>query len=260
MKPSFLFREVFVQAGKTSIYMQKPAREQGRRAQLHQLLRRSCPLSHANYVLQSKELSKHPVKLFHDFRLDTTNHSLWRVDERVQLAPKTFDVLRFLVENAGHLISHDDLLDAIWPDTYVNPEILRKYILEIRKALGDVPKAPMFIETHAKRGYRFIAPVVDLLRPCTGRRRVVDQPKPYLIDNDIDRRKIILITAESGCGNDELIKPVARELLDTKLNRLLTEITETIAALTTQQTFVLMINNNSNAIPPTPDLITIAEQ
>jgi DNA-binding winged helix-turn-helix (wHTH) protein len=200
------------------------------------------------------------VKLFHDFRLDTTNHSLWRVDERVPLAPKTFDVLRFFVENAGHLISHDELLDAIWPDTYVNPEILRKYILEIRKALGDLPKAPMFIETHAKRGYRFIAPVVDLWRPCTSRPRVVDQPKPRVIDNDIELRKIILITGESDPDDFASIKPVARELIDAKLKRLLTEITETIAALTTQQTFVLMIDNNPNAIPLTPDLIEIAEQ
>jgi DNA-binding winged helix-turn-helix (wHTH) protein len=182
------------------------------------------------------------------------------VDERVPLAPKTFDVLRFLVENAGHLISHDELLDAIWPDTYVNPEILRKYILEVRKALGDVPKAPMFIETHAKRGYRFIAPVVDLWRPCTSRRRAIDQLKPHVIDNDLERRKVILITTEPNSGDYGSTQPVARELLDAKLNRLLFEITETIAALTTQQTFVLMINNSSNVIPLTPDLITIAEQ
>jgi hypothetical protein len=78
-----------------------------------------------------------------------------------------------------------------------------------------------------------------------------------VIDNNLDPRKVILITTESNFGS---IKPVARELLDTKLNRLLTEIAETIAALTTQQTFVLMINNNPNAIPLTPDLITTAEQ
>jgi DNA-binding winged helix-turn-helix (wHTH) protein len=77
------------------------------------------------------------------------------------MAPRAFDILRFLVENAGSLIPHDLLLDTIWPETYVNPEILRKYILEIRKALGDSFRAPLFIETHPKRGYRFIAPVED---------------------------------------------------------------------------------------------------
>ena len=252
--------------------MQKPARKQGRCAQHQRHMPHYvfCPLSPPNYVLQSRELSKHSVKLFHDFRLDTTNHSLWRVDERVPLAPKTFDVLRFFVENAGHLITHDELLDAIWPDTYVNPEILRKYILEVRKALGDPPKAPMFIETHAKRGYRFIAPVVDLWRPCFGtddnacrpisRSNAAILSEPRVEHAAVERdNKIILITTETGNGQTG-IKPALRELLDTKLNRLLTEITETIAALTTQQSFVLMINNNPDAIPLTPDLITIAEQ
>jgi DNA-binding winged helix-turn-helix (wHTH) protein len=200
------------------------------------------------------------VKLFNDFRLDTRNHSLWRVDERVPLAPKPFDVLRFLVENAGCLISHDTLLDAIWPDTYVNPEILRKYILEVRKALGDVPKAPTFIETHAKRGYRFIAPVVDLCRPCFGRPTAVDQLKPLTADTDLGRQKIILITAEPGSGDCGTLKPSAGEFLDTKLKRLLTEITETIGAISRRQTFVLMINDDPNPIPLTPDVITIAEQ
>ena len=221
---------------------------------------RFCPLLRTNYVLLGRELSDHSVKLFNDFRLDTRNHSLWRADERVPLAPKTFDVLRFLVENAGHLISHDDLLDAIWPDTYVNPEILRKYILEVRKALGDMPKAPTFIETHAKRGYRFIAPVVDLCRPCLSRPSAIDQLKPHIRDTDFDRRKIILITTEAGNGQTGVMRPVTREPLDTKLKRLLTEITETIGALATQQTFVLMISDDPNAIPLTPDLITIAEQ
>jgi DNA-binding winged helix-turn-helix (wHTH) protein len=205
-------------------------------------------------------LTDHPVKLFNDFRLDTRNHSLWRVDERVPLAPKPFDVLRFLVENAGCLISHDTLLDAIWPDTYVNPEILRKYILEVRKALGDLPKAPTFIETHAKRGYRFIAPVVDLCRPCSDRPTAVDQLKPHMTDTDLDRRKIVLITAESTAGPNGTMRKATGDVLNTELKRLITEITETIGAISRRQTFVLMITDDPNPIPLTPDLITIAEQ
>ena len=101
------------------------------------------------------------MKSFQNYRLDTRNHCLWRAGERVRMAPRAFDILSFLVENAGGLVSHDLLLDTIWPETYVNPEILRKYILDIRKALGDSFREPMFIETHPKRGYRFIAPVED---------------------------------------------------------------------------------------------------
>jgi TolB-like protein/DNA-binding winged helix-turn-helix (wHTH) protein/Flp pilus assembly protein TadD len=101
------------------------------------------------------------MKLFKTFGLDTANHLLWRNGDRVPLAPKAFDVLAYLVEHAGQLVTQDEILEALWSETYVNPEILRKYILEIRKTLGDRPDNPEFIETMPKRGYRFIAPVKD---------------------------------------------------------------------------------------------------
>ncbi|HWO29652.1 MAG TPA: winged helix-turn-helix domain-containing protein [Candidatus Acidoferrum sp.] len=77
------------------------------------------------------------------------------------IPPKAYDVLRHLVENPGRLVTPVELLEKLWPETYVNPEILRKYILDIRKILGDRPDKPEFIETVNKRGYRFIAPVTD---------------------------------------------------------------------------------------------------
>jgi DNA-binding winged helix-turn-helix (wHTH) protein len=54
------------------------------------------------------------------------------------------------------------LLEAVWPDTNVQPEVLRRYILEIRRALDDQATTPRFIQTFPKRGYQFIAPVTDL--------------------------------------------------------------------------------------------------
>src|SRR4030081_732518 len=101
------------------------------------------------------------MKSFKTFRLDTANHLLWRNGDRVPIAPKGFDVLAYLVEHAGRVVTQDEILEALWSETYVNPEILRKYILEIRKALGDRPDKPEFIETLPKRGYRFVAPVID---------------------------------------------------------------------------------------------------
>jgi len=101
------------------------------------------------------------MKSFQSFRLDTANHLLLRGDERVSLTPKAFDVLRYLVERAGRLVTQDELLESLWPETYVNQEVLRKYILEIRKALGDKPDDPEFIETITKRGYRFVAIVTE---------------------------------------------------------------------------------------------------
>jgi TolB-like protein/DNA-binding winged helix-turn-helix (wHTH) protein/thioredoxin-like negative regulator of GroEL len=101
------------------------------------------------------------MKSFQSFRLDTANHCLWRGQERVPIAPKAYDVLRYLVENPGRLVTPDEILEKLWPEIYVNPEVLRKYILEIRKILGDRPDKPEFIETVTKRGYRFIATVTD---------------------------------------------------------------------------------------------------
>ena len=71
----------------------------------------------------------------------------------VTAAPKTFDVLRYLVENAGRLVSHDELLTALWRDVHVQPEVLKSYILAIRNALGDKSASPRFIETQRGRGY-----------------------------------------------------------------------------------------------------------
>ncbi len=101
------------------------------------------------------------MKSFQAFRLDTADQCLWRGQERVAIPPKPYDMLRYLVENPGRLVTQDEFLEKLWPDTYVNPELIRKYILDIRKVLGDRPDKPEFIETVTKRGYRFIAPVVD---------------------------------------------------------------------------------------------------
>jgi DNA-binding winged helix-turn-helix (wHTH) protein/tetratricopeptide (TPR) repeat protein len=101
------------------------------------------------------------MKTFQSFRLDSTNHCLWNGEERVRIPPKAFDVLRYLVENPERLVTQDELLEALWPDTYVNPEVLRKYILDVRKILGDRSNRPEFIETLPKRGYRFVAAVSD---------------------------------------------------------------------------------------------------
>jgi TolB-like protein/DNA-binding winged helix-turn-helix (wHTH) protein/Flp pilus assembly protein TadD len=101
------------------------------------------------------------MKSFKAFRLDTANHTLWREGGRVPIAPKVFDVLAYLIEHAGQVVTQDEILEALWPETYVNPEVLRKYILEIRKVLGDRVDKPEFIETVPKRGYQFIAQVMD---------------------------------------------------------------------------------------------------
>jgi TolB-like protein/DNA-binding winged helix-turn-helix (wHTH) protein/Tfp pilus assembly protein PilF len=141
------------------------------------------------------------MKVFQSFRLDTTNQCLWSGEERVRIPPKAYDVLRYLVENPGRLVTQDELLEALWPDTYVNHEILRKYILDIRKILGDRPDKPVFIETVTKRGYRFIAPVMD-----EGAGEPSDSPGSNVTEAKVTEEKVRGETApseqqRSGGGN-----------------------------------------------------------
>jgi DNA-binding winged helix-turn-helix (wHTH) protein len=109
------------------------------------------------------------MKAFRSFRLDAVNHCLWRGEERVSLAPRAFDVLQYLVEHADRLVTQEEILEALWPATYVNPEVVKKYVLGIRKVLGDQTSKPAFVATFPRRGYQFIAPILDETnRPLSG--------------------------------------------------------------------------------------------
>ena len=106
------------------------------------------------------------MKVFLPFRIDTANQCLWRrgdagQEERILLTPKAFAVLAHLVEHAGRLVTPDELLEAVWSGRVIEPQAVRKHILEVRTALGDRPKNSLFIETLPKRGYRFIAGVSE---------------------------------------------------------------------------------------------------
>ncbi|GAB7524040.1 ATP-binding protein [Paraburkholderia sp. 2C] len=95
------------------------------------------------------------------FRIDLTNLCVWRTTghgavERVKLARKTFDVLRYLVEHGDRLVTHEELLEAVWPDTAVQQEVLKSHILAIRSALAQGSDGRHFIETQRGRGYRFV--------------------------------------------------------------------------------------------------------
>lgn len=154
------------------------------------------------------------MKQFHPFRLDTVNHRLWRGEDRLSLSPKAFDVLRYLVEHADRLVTQDELLEALWPETYVNPEIIKKYILGIRRVLGDRHDRPAFIETFPRRGYQFIAPVSDVRTEMeapgdsgsdaawriVGRGTVLDQLGGYLGQVLRAQRPVAFTTGDAKAG------------------------------------------------------------
>ena len=94
---------------------------------------------------------------FGEFRVHFADESLWRGDERIPLRPKTWAVLRLLVERPGRLVTSRELLDAVWPDTAVTPSVLTNVIGELRAALDDRTGPARFVQTVHRRGYRFVA-------------------------------------------------------------------------------------------------------
>jgi len=159
---------------------------------------------------------------FLPFRLDTVNQCLWRRqgtahDERILLTPKAFAVLRYLVEHAGRLVTQEELLEAVWPETHVQPEVLKSRIFEVRSALGDRPKTPRFIETLPRRGYRFIAMVHESLTAAhalpappahgqlVGREGILETLRACLHRALRSQRQLVFVTGEPGIGKTALV-------------------------------------------------------
>jgi adenylate cyclase len=95
---------------------------------------------------------------FEGYTLDIARGSLRTADRDVQLRPKAFEVLRYLVENADRLVTKEELIRAVWPNVVVTDEVLTQCVSEARQAIGDGDKG--VIRTMPRRGYRFAAPVL----------------------------------------------------------------------------------------------------
>ncbi len=94
-----------------------------------------------------------------DWAVDPATNELRRGDQTVRIEPKAMDVLALLAERAGTVVSREELFAAAWPGLVVGDEALSQSIGKLRRALGDDPQAPAYIETIAKRGYRLKATV-----------------------------------------------------------------------------------------------------
>src|SRR5580704_14668863 len=96
---------------------------------------------------------------FGRFSLDSRKRTLSRADSPVPLTPKAFDVLLFLAQNPNRLVTKEELLQAVWGDTFVEEGNLTQYISHLRKALGDNSEDSRLIVTIARKGYQFTADV-----------------------------------------------------------------------------------------------------
>lgn len=111
------------------------------------------------------EAPVHPRYFFGPFLLDPTEKVLLRKGEPLALPPKALETLLALVEHRGHVIEKGQLLERVWPNTFVEEATLTQNIFTLRKALGDSPNGHEYIETIPRRGYRFVAPVRMLDEP-----------------------------------------------------------------------------------------------
>jgi DNA-binding winged helix-turn-helix (wHTH) protein/tetratricopeptide (TPR) repeat protein len=161
---------------------------------------------------------------------------LWRDDQPVVLRPKNFAALCYLVERHGQLVTKDELLDNVWQQRCVDESVLKVCINELRQALADDARTPLFIATIARRGYRFIASVTEIT-PTTEKEDITfeaygrDQPPgraAHWINRELAQaqlltnwqyalkgsRQIAFLTGEAGIGKTTLIDMFLAEISD----------------------------------------------
>jgi DNA-binding winged helix-turn-helix (wHTH) protein/pimeloyl-ACP methyl ester carboxylesterase len=157
---------------------------------------------------------------FGPFELDADDRLLMHEGTIVPLTPKALDTLLILVQRNGHVVSKDELLERVWPDSFVEQNNLAQNISALRKALGEKEGGPRYIDTVPKRGYRFISPVTEV---------------PRLTDSqEITARSVstaaapatAIATAGAGAGSGVAMAPMPAA----------PSLTQTAAALTGSQT------------------------
>jgi DNA-binding winged helix-turn-helix (wHTH) protein/tetratricopeptide (TPR) repeat protein len=114
---------------------------------------------------------------FDRFSLDLVNECLWRGSEEIKIRPKAFAVLNYLLNRSGQLVTKEELLNAVWPETFVGDAVLKVTVRQLREALDDDPKSPRFIETSHRRGYRFIAEIAKA-KPSPPKEQVIRDDFP----------------------------------------------------------------------------------
>ena len=172
---------------------------------------------------------------FGRFHMDVASHRLWQGRREVRLRPKAWEILRYLVERAGLLVTREALHHDVWRDASVSDDTLTQSIMELRRALGDKSKTPRFIETVHGLGFRFIAPATrgagelpDSAAPneragWTAPSAVPGPALPFAgrqvelsrLDDCLSRahggaRQVVVVTGEAGVGKTGLVAEFLR--------------------------------------------------
>ena len=161
------------------------------------------------------------------FRLDPANQCLWRRtatggEERILLTPTEFGVLDHLVARAGQVVTHQELLDAVWPGTAIEPQVVKNKIFHLRRVLEDEPKRPRYIETLPRRGYRFVgrlerSALAELEVPepgnrLVGRESVLAELWQGMLKASAGMVQVVFLTGEPGIGKTALADEFQRQV------------------------------------------------
>ncbi|HSF30639.1 MAG TPA: AAA family ATPase [Candidatus Tectomicrobia bacterium] len=160
-----------------------------------------------------------PSTSFLPICLDLASECLWRGAQAIPLRPKTFAVLRYLLDHPGQLLTKTAILDAVWPGITIGDGGLMVCMHELRRALGDDPKAPRYIETLPRRGYRFIGHIPLIRHPASlspqssslspvapvGRKAEMAYLQERLERALRGARQVVFVTGEGGLGKTTLI-------------------------------------------------------
>ena len=103
-----------------------------------------------------------PIYEFEPFRIDMERYLLLRNNEPLALSPKVFETLLYLVQNRGRVAKKDEIINSVWPDTFVEEGNLAQNVFLLRKALGEEKNEHRYIVTIPGVGYRFVAPVNEV--------------------------------------------------------------------------------------------------
>lgn len=176
----------------------------------------------------------HQSLRFGAFEIDLRDERLWLNGAYVHLTNRAFSVLRFLVEHPDRLVSKETLLEALWPRDYVTDAALAVCVREIRQALGDNARSPLFIQTVRGRGYRFIAPIHAGVSnpaensytvggytqsndsPIVGRVEELTKLHQWFTQMLEGERRVIFVCGEVGIGKSTLIDEFVTQVSHTE--------------------------------------------
>jgi DNA-binding winged helix-turn-helix (wHTH) protein/Tol biopolymer transport system component len=142
------------------------------------------PAAKAKLLKETKFMTGTKFRFFEfgEFRLDAHRRILQKNGETVHLTPRSFDLLCVLVENAGRILAHEELLEKVWEGTFVEQGNLKKTISALRQALGESPEKGEFITTIPRKGYRFTGEV----RPFEAETILFRETKAEIIVEEFD--------------------------------------------------------------------------